>query len=399
MLSALTLLSIITVLPAAMGRASWLATIGGCMFVIIIRLLKNKRLSKILKTCKKQAVLLLVIIGITFIAGSIGMYHLKKDSADGRALMWKISLLTAIEHPMGVGLGNFAGDYGEKQAAYFASGQGSEQEEYVAGAPEYAFNEYLRIAVELGIIPLILYLTNIISALYYGIKQKKTSEAGALLSLSIFAFMSYPYSVLPFVIVLTLLLASCSFAAQGKKIIAGKFSTGIILCVSATMVFACIFNRLPTYKSYCDWKEIKMLYGMKLYKDVAADYERLALCLNDQSAFLFEYSQCLSKTEEYEKSNTVIRQAVKMSSDPMFYNIMGKNYQALNQYDSAEVCFKKAANMVPNRIYPYYLLANMYLQAGDTIRAREMAHIVLTKQPKTETIAVKEMRAELNIFD
>jgi O-antigen ligase len=393
-ISALTLLSIIVVLPAAMGRASWLAITGGCLLVSIIRLLRNRRLLQLFKTHKKKVIIFLVITGVAVIAGGIGMYRLKKDSADGRALMWKIALLTAVEHPSGVGLGNFAGSYGERQAAYFASGQGTEQEEYVAGAPEYAFNEYLQIAVELGVFPLILYLAGIISALYAGIKQKRMGEAGALAALSVFAFMSYPYSVLPFVILLSFLPASASSAMQGKSK-AGMKITGTAILVLSIIVMACILDRKPTYSAYQNWREMKMLYGMKQYKAIAEDYGEFSPYLNDQTPFMFEYAQCLSKTEDYATSNAVIRQAVKISGDPMFYNIMGKNYQALRQYDSAETCFKKAANIIPHRIYPYYQLANLYMQAGDTLKAKEMAHIVLTKQPKTESTAVEEMRDEM----
>jgi tetratricopeptide (TPR) repeat protein len=394
-ISALTLLSIIIVLPAAMSRASWLAIIGGCLFVGIIQLWHNKRRIQSLKIYKIRIAVLLLVAGIIFIAGAIGMYHLKKDSADGRALMWKVALLTAMEHPAGVGLGNFAGSYGEKQAAYFASGQGTKQEEHVAGAPEYAFNEYLQIGVEMGIVPLLLYPAAVISAIYTGIKRKRTGEAGALFSLSVFAFMSYPYSVLPFVILLSFLLASVSSATPEKGIKAGTGFTGITLLALSIIVIACIFNRKPAYEAYHDWKEVKMLYNMKMYKDAVGDYKVLEPYLNDRSAFMFEYSQCLSKTGEYEKSNAVIRQAVRISGDPMFFNIMGKNYQALNQLDSAEICFRQATNIIPNRIYPYYLLANLYLQAGDTVKAMAMAQIVLTKEPKTETMAIEEMRKEM----
>lgn len=70
---------------------------------------------------------------------------MKKDSADGRALIWKISVETIYKYPIGVGLGNFSGSYGEQQATYFRSGKATEQEILVAGNPEYAFNEFIQI--------------------------------------------------------------------------------------------------------------------------------------------------------------------------------------------------------------------------------------------------------------
>lgn len=65
--------------------------------------------------------------------------------------MWKISSRAIAEKPFtGYGQGNFALAYGTSQEAYFAEGSYSPQEELVAGSPEYAFNEYLQIALEWG---------------------------------------------------------------------------------------------------------------------------------------------------------------------------------------------------------------------------------------------------------
>lgn len=55
--------------------------------------------------------------------------------------------------------------------AYFAKGGYSEQEELVAGSPEYAFNEYLQLAVEHGIPVLLCVLLFIGFCLWRGIAQ------------------------------------------------------------------------------------------------------------------------------------------------------------------------------------------------------------------------------------
>ena len=40
--------------------------------------------------------------------GAYGMYHLKKDSADGRLLMWKVSTqIIREQRGLGVGVGHF----------------------------------------------------------------------------------------------------------------------------------------------------------------------------------------------------------------------------------------------------------------------------------------------------
>ena len=74
---------------------------------------------------------------------------------------------------------------------------------------------------------------------------------------------------------------------------------------------------------------------------------------------------------------------------------MGKNYQALREYELSEQSLKKAANLVPNRLYPHYLLAKLYLEMGLKEKAHKEVNIVLTKQPKVDSPAVEEMRREL----
>ena len=80
------------------------------------------------------------------------LFQLKAASANGRLLMWKISCLAIAESPVvGHGADGFVSSYGRAQEEYFANGEYSETEELVAGSPEYAFNEYLQVAVEYGI--------------------------------------------------------------------------------------------------------------------------------------------------------------------------------------------------------------------------------------------------------
>lgn len=254
--------------------------------------------------------------------------------------------------------------------------------------------------VELGINPFIFFLIAIIHALYFGVTKKRFAEIGSLIALLIFASMSYPFSILPFSIVLVFLLASISSVRVNSPEKSENYSfyriaTPVILSISIGIIFLCMDNRYPTYQAYKDWNQVKTLYNMELYKEAIKDYNRLEPYLNDQANFMFEYGKMLSYTGEYKKSNDILLQATKMSCDPMFYNIIGKNYQALEKYDLAEQYFRKAAYIVPNKVYPYYLLAQMYVESGQTKKAKQMANIVLVKEPKTQSMAINEMREEM----
>jgi hypothetical protein len=91
-------IAILLVLPAAMSRASWLAVVAGSAVAVYGGLRVKPVMTKRMKWIAGIIAVLLLLFA------SVGMYFLKKDSADGRALTWKISLQTIAKHPFGVGL-------------------------------------------------------------------------------------------------------------------------------------------------------------------------------------------------------------------------------------------------------------------------------------------------------
>jgi len=397
-IAVLTFVCILLVLPAAMSRAAWLGAAGGCGLVFFL----TRRVRSLFHGVSRRNLFGWVVVAVVFSICCVGMYYLKKDSADGRALMWKISLQAVIKNPFGVGLGNFSGAYGEAQAAYFASGKGTETEEIVAGNPDYGFNEYLQIAVEGGVIALGLFLVIVVVALRSLIVSRKWGMAGAMVSLLVFAFFSYPFSVLPFLIVFVFLLAGGTQMTQKTRICADNKFEGIcrigVICVTVCCVILttiCLYKVYPGYGAYKKWNSKKFLYTAGLYQDVVENCEELYPMLNDQLQFLFEYAQSLSKTEQFTQSNEVLKRAMQISCDPMLYNIMGKNHQALKEYQQAEACFMKASHIVPHRIYPFYLLTLLYYEMGLQDKVNEMADIVQNKEPKVHSTAVKEMRQEV----
>jgi tetratricopeptide (TPR) repeat protein len=454
LLSLITCIAIILVLPAAMSRAAWLAAIAGNIVVVIPRLtrdrLKNdKRLltgsmgwriksamtGGLIRGWRIKSAMTVLFVAILLSASAAGMYYLKKDSADGRLLTWKVSLSVIARHPFGVGLGHFPGAYGDAQADYFSSGKASETEEYVAGNPEYGFNEFLQIAIESGVVALLLFIGMIVCAAKVLIKKKEWGILGALVALLVFACFSYPFSVLPFPILFVFLLAMSGddgtrMTQMGRICADNNFKSASIrlirvisvplFCLLVTVF--CLVRQYPVYDAYKQWNRSRVYYQMGMYKETAKNYEPLYPYLNDQIKFVFEYGRSLSQLgindsqgiagrarndrqhdqgladqiphERLIESNKVLQRAMKISCDPMLYNIMGKNYQAMKEYELAEASLQKSTRIVPNRLYPWYLLMKLYIETGEDEKARKMADIVLTKEPKVQSTAVKEMRKE-----
>ena len=113
------LVSVGLVIPATMSRAAWLAVVAGSVPVI---LLQSKIIPlNIIQKSKNVTIVIFVSIAI-FACVLYGLYSFKKNSADGRLLIWQVSAGLVSDKPLaGSGLGSFQALYDGAQADYFGS--------------------------------------------------------------------------------------------------------------------------------------------------------------------------------------------------------------------------------------------------------------------------------------
>ncbi len=399
--SALCTLTIIVVLPAGMSRSAWIATTCSCVWVYFMYRLDWKRIKIKLRQHRKLYIIGSILGCILLIGGSIYLYTLKKDSADGRFLMWKITAKAIQKQPiMSTGLGGFPAAYAETQAEYMASGKATEQEKLVAGCPEYAFNEYLQIGLEQGLVGLALFIGWLWLLFYKGIKNKRYACCGGLMSLAIFAFSSYPLQLPEFWVVL-IFLGVMSVTPDKDEIRENQAESNghrwgkqIFFMGIAILGIGLFWMQKDHYKAYQKWNKAQMFYNNKAYEAALEVYEPLYPLLKHKPEFLFEAAQSLSKTGRYEKANEYLERAVLLSSDPMLYYVMAKNEQCLGEYRQAEKHLLHAIDILPERIYPYYLLMNLYTEPSyfQPAKLKMAIDSVLTKKPKVESSAIKEMK-------
>ena len=336
------------VLPSGMSRSAWLAALVASGYVWAMHY--REKLYSYRKAFWVGG-LLLIILGI-------GAYHWKKDSADGRLLMWKVAVQAVMEHPYtGVGWEQVAGAYGDAQEKYFASGMATTQEEHVAGAPEYVFNEYLQVALAWGVPALCGILLVVVSCFCLGHQHRLYGVCGGLVSLGVFSFSSYPFQFMEFILAFLTLLVACVMTCRNVWV------QGLALLVGIGV-------------------------GVYLYEKRPKQRVRI----------LFEQAHSLHKAGEWEDSTELLKELMKKSSDAMILNIIGKNYQALGKYEEAEEWFIRSTHRLPNRIYPYYLLAKLYAEHLDIFPREKLewaARMVLEKEAKVQSTAIRQMREEV----
>lgn len=388
-LAAGVMLLILCVLPAGMSRSAWLAAIVSGGWVCGMHYNWGKELKRGWKQHRKRTMGIAVVALIGLLVGGALVFHLKKESANGRLFMWKISCQAVSEQPIvGYGDGNFAQAYGLAQEAYFAKGFYSEREELVAGSPEYAFNEYLQVAIEWGIPALLCVLLFIGWCLWKGVAHGRIGVCGGVISLLIFGFSSYPMQLPAFIVAFAFLLAACVIGRRWMSLVVFALAIGIAGVGKW---------KTNEYEACRKWATCRMLYHSGAYSNAKKEYAVLYPTLKSRGAFLFEYGHCLHKLNEYEDSNKILEEGVERTCDPMLLNVIGKNYQQLGQYAVAEKWLLRSTHRLPGRIYPYYLLAKLYADPNfdQPQQMKRMIDVVLKKEPKVQSAAVKEMREEM----
>ena len=322
--------------------------------------------------------------------GAFFLWHIKRDSALGRLLLWKISALAIADAPI-LGSGNFAAAYGTAQEEYFANNDTSISEKLAAGSPDYAFNEYLQIGVEYGLLVLIFELLILGLIIRKSYREKTFGLSGALIAIMVFAFASYPLHLPVFVAVVILLIFGI-IINNSHKAFAILIPVAVILFSSFNLSS---LNQKSTNVS--SWTRMQILYRNKCYGDVVNRYSTIYDSMSWNPGFVYEYGHSLYKTKEYEAAIPILENAAHNSADPMILNIIGECHQALQQYDIAETYYLRAANRIPSRLYPHYLLYFLYCDMGnDSLRLREY-ELVNTLEIKTESPATRDLRRKVKI--
>ena len=80
------------------------------------------------------------------------------------------------------------------------------------------------------------------------------------------------------------------------------------------------------------------------------------------------------------------------------YCTTGNYYARGGMYVEAEHYYTTAANMIPTRLMPNYLLWRLYATQGDTTRASETARHALAQSLKVENGFTRAAKTEMNNY-
>jgi O-antigen ligase len=434
-----TIISILLVLPASRSRAAWLAVIVSLLYLVSAQYSLYQKLKFYFNTPVKKMCLLVSFLVMLTVAGA-GLYHFKKGSADGRVLIWKVSIEMIKDKPIfGYGYDGFKRYYMDFQAEYFENNPDT-KDALVAGDTNYAFNESLQLAVEHGVIGIIL-ITTIILLVFFvksnfqplknekyeieneniglsfhpDLKHAEEKESdwfilpisrAVILSIVVFGLFSYPLQILPIKICLVVALAMVANSFRRKLFInfhdityfSNSFRLFVksIISIGLLLILATAFLHIQQVKNaYIQWKNAYDLYNYGIYADCLKDYEKAYLKLKTNGDLLTNYGKALSMAEKHAEAAIELLQAARYYPNTVVYTAIGDSYKELGKINQAEQAYLHAWQMNPSRFYPKYLLTKLYDETGQKAKATDVAKELLYKDIKIESTAIKEIKEEM----
>ena len=360
------------------SRAAVMSVVGAIALLFFYNLKGNIKKWYVISAAAAMVVLVSVL------------YFYRKDSADGRLLIWRVSADMVSDSPvLGFGPGTFDKTYMTYQMKYFMENPDSDYSA-VAGYTKFPYNEFIHVAVECGIVGLVLLLA-IFVTVFVG---KKTDMLHAplkctLLGWCIFACFSYPAEVFILMALLATLLASGGSVEivhlKGKGVVCLLFA---VACGYGVHSFFDYNGKIVELRRVVAMSERRMIEKDSLLRFVESNCSQLQA---DQH--LYDRS-VLNLCELGVERDEVEHLIGNVSPSCLNYCTIGRMFVRNCDYDRAEEYFTQAHYMVPTMITPVYEMFRMYVAKGDCPKADVYARKVLEVPIKVEN--TKTLRAKMD---
>lgn len=393
------------------SRAAWLGCIAGTFYIVGVKLSWRQKFET-LSNLKKWVIAGTFICLITLML--YGLYQYKKNSADGRRLIWQVSGDMIFDKPLfGHGAGGFQAKYMEYQAAYFQRYPDSAFGN-LADDNLYAFNEFIRIWVEKGVVGLLL----IVLLLYFlflsnkrlskHITQDRTivTAKASLLALVVFGLFSYPMEVFQFNLMAVFFIAMLSkhspeikymkvqLAPDNQKSLKVALKIGIVgLWLAVALVITTLsYDYATTCKK---WNSALKGFSETNPTNSIVMLETVYPRLKNNGIFLTTYGKVLTSSRQYKKAIEVLQSANCHNPSAANYINLGKCFRATGNYEHAKTAWAKASYMMPSQFTPKYLTAKMLFENGQISEAKKIAIELLRKEIKIGSPEVELMLDEM----
>ena len=357
--------------------------------VISICIMESDKIRKIVFS--RLGVVSITLLAVLLISY---LYYVKADSANGRFLIWKVSLSMFRDRPLfGWGVNGFSSMYMTYQAQYLNAHPDSVFL-LLADNPSNPFNEFIGVLVNYGLIGLTVVLAFIVTIFYKLFAcsyRHKSLLIGLTITLIVWSSFSYPFSI-PFIWIVAMYIAVSALISRNKK---GK--SALVLATVSCFFFALYFTIrfIPERR----WKIISDESIKGRCEEMLPYFEELSTKLSDNGLFMYNWAAELHYARRYEESANVFNSGLHLINDYDVQMLLADDYQQMGNTSLAVEHYDLAASMVPSRFLPYYYKMKMYMSIGDTVGSLEMANHIVNKEVKVKrSKAVQKIIEEASEF-
>jgi len=351
------------------------------------------------------------------IAGSITsaavlfiLYFLKKDSADGRLIIWRVAISTIEDNfLLGIGSKNIGVEFLKNQAAFFHDNPAFKiTHGNLAGANMFAFNDMLEVFVKHGLIGFVVLTCIILIAFKYSIelrRAKSTFDSTPILIIVVIlvaGIVSYPLSLLPILILFYFSLAKISknydiacFKTTRIKVVSSVLYRPV--CFILGILF--LFGSVSIFTAYRTWYAITQDNGLE-YLSSSSDSTLMKLrtwdpiLKNDAEYILLKVDTAVlnnNKMVAIKLIETVKTRELNIST----YYRQAKLYQQLGLHQNAEAEYLFLTEALPSLLQPHFELAKLYFTTGQNEKWKIAAQRVLKFQPKVKSFQTDRMKKDI----
>lgn len=321
------------------------------------------------------------------------LYFYKRNSADGRILMWIVSLRMIADKPlMGWGRYGFSSSYMQYQANYFSENPNSVFS-YLADNVSHPCNELLLVTVNYGIVGCIAMVCICIITLWMCFmtdNKYRYLNVSILLTIYIYSLFSYP-SLVPIVwlICAFVICSNISFCCLKHC----KMRVPMLTILSAGII--CILTQNKNIYSEWKWKNI----GVESSQVISKEYFDLYQRLNTNPSFLYNYGAWLHRNGYYKESLDILSECSLYYDDYNVELLLADNYNKLGNSLKAIEVFRNTSTMIPCRFLPLYHMMQIYKNNADTVNACRVAQMIIDKPIKIKnSVATEKIKDEANLL-
>lgn len=329
----------------------------------------------------RSAIAIISILAI-IISGMV-LYRSKQASADGRLLIWKISVMMIKEHPLGVGIGMFEHDYNLRQGDYFASGESTELERYNSGTVYMACNDFLEQGVEVGI-PGLLFLLSFYGCLMvkaYRVRDKESLSV--IVGFFVMSFINFIYnSIQPWTVLMA--YASLLISAQREEPpIRREFANKAMGAAVLIICLVLLWLHIPLLYSQLQLNQlqIKAQNGESIN---IQDAELLSEHIGTSEAYFCFMNKQYTQLGMHEKALQCITNAMEYTSDPSVYFSAFDCYVRMGKTREGIPYIKAISKMLPQNLTSRLVLLKWYDQEQKYKEAFSIAEEIANMNLKVE---------------